>query len=377
MRVCIDIQSAIAQRAGVGRYTKLLVEHLAAARAPADELALFYFDFQRRGVPFAVPGAVQRACRWLPGRYVQKAWKTIGWPPFDLFAGRADLFHFPNFIRPPLARGRSVVTIHDVAFLRMPETIEAKNYRYLTGCIRETVARSDAIIAVSEFTRREIIGLLNVPEDKVFAIHSGIESPRLKPETRNLKPESSSLELGTAAGADRKFLFTVGTLEPRKNYAFLVDVFDRLDFDGDLVIAGGRGWKFEPILERIARSPKRDRIRILDFVTDDELDRLYRTCSLFVFPSLYEGFGFPPLEAMARGAPVVSAATGSLPEVLGDAARLIEGFDAGNWAAEISSLLAGGSARMKLAGRGPSHAAQFTWTETARKTWQIYRSLMA
>ena len=126
MRVCIDIQSAIAQRAGVGRYTKRLVEELAALRAPADELALFYFDFQRRGVPFPVPGATQRAVRWLPGRYVQKAWKTIAWPPFDLFAGPAEVFHFPNFIRPPLRRGRSVVTIHDLAFMRLPETIEAR-----------------------------------------------------------------------------------------------------------------------------------------------------------------------------------------------------------------------------------------------------------
>ncbi len=365
MRVCIDIQSAIAQRAGVGRYTKLLVEHLAAARVPADELALFYFDFKRHGIPFPAPGASQRACRWLPGRFIQKAWKTIGWPPFDRFAGNADVFHFPNFIRPPLTRGKSVVTIHDLAFLRMPETIEQKNYHYLKSCIRETVEKSDAIIAVSEFTRKEIIELLGVAPEKVFAIHSGIEPPKTKPETGNLKPESEA-----------PFLFTVGTLEPRKNYSFLIDVFDRLEnFEGELVIAGGRGWKFEPVLERIAKSPRRERIRILDFVSDDDLDRLYRTCSLFIFPSLYEGFGFPPLEAMARGTPVVSAATGSLPEVLGDSAMLIENFDAGNWAEKISPLLADEAARKKIAARGPQHSRKFTWQETARKTWEIYKSL--
>lgn len=366
MRVCLDIQSAIAQRAGVGRYTKMLVEHLAATRLPADELSLFYFDFQRRGIPFPVPGATQRAFRWLPGRYVQKAWKTIHWPPFDLFAGSADVFHFPNFIRPPLSRGKAVVTIHDVSFLRMPETTEEKNLRYLTGCIRDTVARADAIIADSEFTRQEIIELLNVPPERVTTILLGIEPPR-SAESSDLKSQISN---------SRPFLFTVGTLEPRKNYPFLIDVFDRLDrFDGDLVIAGGRGWKFEPILDRIARSPKRDRIRVLDYVSEDDLDRLYREAALFVFPTRYEGFGFPPLEAMARGATVVSAAAASLPEVLGDAARLIPGYDSEDWAAQIASLLENETARRELAARGPAQAAKFTWNETARQTWQVYRSV--
>lgn len=369
MRVCIDIQSAISQRAGVGRYTRLLVERLASLVAPPDELALFHFDFQRKGVPFPVPGASQRACRWIPGRFVQKAWKTVGWPAFDVFAGRADLFHFPNFIRPPLARGRSVVTIHDVAFLRMPETIEEKNYRHLTARIRETVDRADAIIAVSAFTRREIIELLGVPPAKVVAILSGIEPPCevTHPASRIPDPPPPL--------AHRPFLFTVGTLEPRKNYPFLIDVFDRLDFDGDLVIAGGHGWKYEPILERVARSPRRDRIRILSYVTDGDLERLYRTCALFVFPSRYEGFGFPPLEAMARGAPVVSAATGSLPEVLGDAAAMIEGFDPEAWAPTIGRLLADEAARRELAARGPAQAAKFTWDETARRTWELYHAV--
>lgn len=363
MRVCIDIQSAIAQRAGVGRYTKRLVEELAATRIPADELSLFYFDFQRRGVPFPVPGATQRAVRWLPGRYVQKAWKTVHWPPFDLFAGPAEVFHFPNFIRPPLRRGRSVVTIHDLAFLRLPETIEEKNYRYLKSCIADTVARADAILAVSEFTRQEIIELLRVPPEKVIAIHSGVDAP---------PPVAAS----APSPAGRPFLFSVGTLEPRKNYVLLVDVFDRLTkFDGDLVIAGGRGWKYEPILERIARSPRRAHIRVLDYVSEEELDRLYRQAALFVFPSLYEGFGFPPLEAMIRGTPVVSAATGSLPEVLGDAACVISDFKADEWAAQLASLLQNAEARRILAARGAAHAATFSWRTTAEKTWQVYRNL--
>ena len=368
MRVCLDIQSAVGRGAGVGRYTRELARGLAATRAPADQLAMFCFDFHRRGLSWSAPGAELRACRWLPGRFVQKAWKTIGAPPFDFFSGPADVFHFPNFIRPPLRRGRSVVTIHDVAFLRMPETIEEKNLAYLSARIRRTVENADAILAVSEFTRREIVELLNVPPEKVVAIHSGIEPPNPK----NQEPSSNS---PTPHLPTTPFLFTLGTLEPRKNYTFLIDVFDRMKFDGELVIAGGRGWKFEPILERIARSPKRDRIRLPDYLPDADLERLYHDCALFVLPSRYEGFGFPPLEAMARGAPVVSAATGSLPEVLGDAAELIAGFDADDWATRLDALVADDARRRELSVRGPAHAARFTWSETARKTWNLYRQL--
>ena len=132
MRVTLDIQAAIAQRAGVGRYTKSLVEHLGPF-AGSDELRLFYFDFQRKGVPFPVPGASQHAVRWCPGQFVQKAWKTLNWPPYNWFAGAADVYHFPNFIRPPLKRGKSVVTIHDIAFIRYPQTLEPRNLAYLTA----------------------------------------------------------------------------------------------------------------------------------------------------------------------------------------------------------------------------------------------------
>ncbi|MCZ7593139.1 MAG: glycosyltransferase [Kiritimatiellae bacterium] len=174
MRVCLDIQSAIGARAGVGRYTKLLAEHLAPLRG-ANNFSLFHFDFHQRGHSLTTGDTPVRSCRWMPGRFAQKAWKTIGWPPYDWFSGSADVFHFPNFIRPPLKHGASVVTIHDLAFLRFPETIEEKNLAYLKGQIEQTVRNSTAIITVSEFTAREARELLNVPESKLHPIHSGLD----------------------------------------------------------------------------------------------------------------------------------------------------------------------------------------------------------
>jgi glycosyltransferase involved in cell wall biosynthesis len=369
MKVMLDIQSALAQRAGVGRYTRMLAEHLPAALAPGEQLALFYFDFKRRGCDFAPVRATQRAVRWLPGRLVQGAWKTIGFPPFDWFSGRADLFHFPNFIRPPLSRGHSVVTIHDAAFLRHPDTIEAKNYHYLNACIRATVDRADAIICVSAFTARELAELLHVPPGKLRVVPSG-----LSPGFRRA-PDPVIATTRTRLGLTRPYLLSVGTLEPRKNYPFLIEVFERLNFDGDLVIAGMKGWKTDGLFERRAASPRRERIRLLEYVAEEDLAALYSGANLFVIPSLYEGFGFPPLEAMQCGTPVVAAATGSLPEVLGDAARFLNTFDSGSWVATIDALLGDNDACRDLAARGLHHAAGYTWENTARLTADVYRSI--
>ena len=160
MKVCLDIQAALGQRAGVGRYVRELLWNLGTG-AGADEIAAFYFDFKRTGLDAAPPGVQMRTCRWMPGRMAQAAWKRIGFPPYDWFAGQADLYHFPNFIRPPLSRGKkSVVTIHDVSFLRMPETTEAMNLAWLSAEIRRTAERADAIASPIVAEAREIMGMI-------------------------------------------------------------------------------------------------------------------------------------------------------------------------------------------------------------------------
>ena len=370
MKVCVDIQAAIAQRAGVGRYARMLVEHLAPL-AGKDELALFYFDFKRSGVPFPVPGAEQQAVQWCPGRIVQKAWKTMGWPPFDWFAGRADIYHFPNFILPPLTRGRTAVTIHDVAFLRHPEAAEKRNLKYLNSRIADTVKRADAILTDSHFSAREITELLKVPPEKLYPVHLGL-SPDMKPASQEDIEKVRNLY-----GLQKPFLLTVGTLEPRKNIPFLIDVFERLaDFDGDLVIAGMKGWSYEPILARMRASKQAERIRYLEYVEDGLLSALYSGAELFVFPTIYEGFGFPPLEAMACGTPVVSSNAGPLPELLGSAAALVDGYLAGEWVEMLSGVLRDELKRNALRAKGLDQSAKFDWSKTAAETWKIYRKII-
>ena len=262
------------------------------------------------------------------------------------------------------------MTIHDAAFLRFPQTIEAKNYRYLTNCIKHTVERSDALICVSAFTAQELGELLSVPAEKLRVIPSGLSPHHQRAPDSDIQKMRQRLQL------DRPYLLSVGTLEPRKNYPFLIDVFEKLSFDGDLVIAGMKGWKTDGIFEKRNHSPRRDRIRLLEYVDEKDLAALYSGADMFVIPSLYEGFGFPPLEAMQCGTPVVSASTGSLPEVLGESARFISSFDRDEWVNAINQLLNDSGERKQLIQRGTAQAAQYTWERTAQMTWDVYRSLV-
>ena len=370
MDICIDVQAAIAQRAGVGRYTQLLVQHLDRL-ADRHNLRLFFFDFRKRGLPFPVQHARAQSLGWCPGRLAQKSWKTLHWPPFDAFAGRADLFHFPNFIIPPLRRGKAVLTIHDMSFVRHPEFAESRNLDYLRTHIAATAARADRILTDSHFSADEIRDCLHVPADRVVPIHLGIAESFSRPDDARIRATLTTL------GLDRPYLLTVGTVEPRKNLPLLIDSFERMQsFDGLLVIAGRLGWKVEPILDRIRRSPRAAAIRLIQTVDDETLPALYAGAELFLITSFYEGFGFPPLEAMACGTPVLSSNGGSLAEVLGDAARILTDFDPDHWSTEAQRLLSDTTLRRTLVDRGHTQSARYRWDHTARETLATYESVL-
>jgi glycosyltransferase involved in cell wall biosynthesis len=373
VKVCIDIQAAVAQRAGVGRYTRMLLKHL-ADEAGDDTVFSFHFDFARRARPPCEPGIEGRVMRWCPGRLAALSWRRLGWPAFDRLAGPADVYHFPNFLLPPLRRGAGVVTIHDVSFMRYPRFAEERNLAHLRAGIRSTVARADAVVTDSEFSADEIRELLDAPPEKVFPVYPGV--------TMEPPPEAETGAALDVLGLRMPYLLNVGTVEPRKNLDFLLDVFERLSgFGGSLVLAGMPGWKCEPILRRMRASPVADRIRYLDYVPEAALPALYAGASLFLFPSLYEGFGFPPLEAMACGTPVIASNRGPLPEVLGDAAVQLDVADPDSWVAAIRELVpedtaAGpGPQARELIEKGRRRAAGYTWQRTARRMWEVYRSL--
>lgn len=365
MNVCFDFQSAIGRRTGVGNYTAHLAMALLAHPRTDIRIALTYFDFKRAGHGLPIPPDCEHPVRWCPGRFMQAAWKTLNWPPFDWTSGPADVYHFPNFIIPPLQRGKAVVTIHDLAFLRMPETIEPKNLAYLNSRIRNTVQRADAVIAVSQFTADELSALLPVHPERIHVIHEALGAMPAA--------DDADASVFDRLALKKPFLLTVGTVEPRKNYAFLTDVFEQLDEDIDLVIAGGLGWHVEPILERINRSPKSSRIHITGYLTRRELTALYTRARLFIYPTRYEGFGFPPLEAMYYGLPVLSARTPPLPEILGEAAAWVDAYEPDCWQRAITELLYDSARREHLTSVGYKQMARYSWSRAAEQTLNVYR----
>ncbi len=383
MKLCLDCQPAVAQRAGIGRYTRELARHIARLCGTGDELRLCYMDFRRRGESplSSITGdaghttssqIVERPFRILPGAIIQQCWKRFGFPDYSLLAGRADLYHFTNFTIPPLKRGLAVTTVFDLSYEHFPQFAEEKNLRYLRARMPGTIDRADRIITISEFSAREIEEFYPAARGKTRAIPLGID-----PFWRKSDDAEIDAARKIAGVPSRPFILSVGTIEPRKNYPFLADLFDALpDDDLDLVIAGRAGWRCEPIFDHIKAARRFSRIHIVQGADDTVLRGLYSSASAFVLPSFYEGFGFPPLEAMACGAPVLSAATGSLPEVLGDAASLVEGFDIDKWHSALLALLGEDSAaratRMK---QGIARAASFTWSRTCEETWGVYREL--
>jgi glycosyltransferase involved in cell wall biosynthesis len=372
MDICLDYQPAVAQRAGIGRYTRQLARCLAQLRGAGDRLRLFYLDFARRAAPPDIPGAAALPWRRLPGALVQQLWKRAGRPSFDRLAGPADLYHFPNFIIPPLRRGRAVVSIHDMSFLRLPECAEARNRAYLEARLDDTIARADAILTISRFSAREIVALRPAAAGKVHVVPPGIEDGFARPPAERVAAVRRRL------GLPRPYLLSVGTLEPRKNYPLLARAFDVLDRDDlDLVVAGMPGWRCEPILASFRAARRAAQIRYLRYVADEDLPALYAGAEIFALPSLYEGFGFPPLEAMACGTPVVSSAGGALPEVLGDAAEIVGEFEVESWRAALARLLGDDGRRRELAARGAARARRYRWEETARRTWEVYRHVAA
>lgn len=367
MVINLDYQPAVAQRAGIGRYTRLLAHYLPDYLAGDDCLRLFYFDFTRHAE--APDNKRAEACPWrlAPGKIIQKFWQK-GLPPnYNWLAGKADLYHFTNFIIPPISpKAKTVATIFDMSFMRHPECAEAKNLAYMTSRIGNTVERADAIITISKFSADETVEYFPKAKGKVFPIYLGLDQTLVPPSTEQIAIVRKKYSL------ERPYIISVGTLEPRKNYTFLVDAFERMSEDVDLVIVGHPGWNYEPILEKFTNSSKAKKIHCLTGLGDNELAALYSGAELFALASLYEGFGFPPLEAMQCGTPVVSSNGGSLAEVLGDAAEIVDEFNADRWAAALDRMLTDQERRTECRNKGFERAKAYRWADTARETYDVY-----
>jgi glycosyltransferase involved in cell wall biosynthesis len=370
-RIGIDYTAAITQGAGIGRYVRGLIGALLAldhdnhyslfAASPAPLPAT---PFRVRRVPFH-------------DIWLMRIWHRARLPlPAELITGRVDLFHSPDFTLPPTLPGiPTVLTVHDLSFVRDPDSADDRLRTYLNRVVPRSVRRATHVLADSEATRQDLISLWDTPPDKVTVIYCGVE-PHFRPVTEPAGLAAVRARYDLGAGP---YIFSVGTLQPRKNYRRLVQAFAPLVArhpDLSLVIAGGRGWKDEDILAEPERLGLGNRVRFPGFVADDDLPALLSAAELFAYPSLYEGFGIPILEAMACGTPVIASDRSSLPEVTGDAGLQVDPLDVTALTAGLERLLTDHEVRTDLIRRGRERAAQFTWPAAARRLLAVYTRLL-
>ncbi len=374
MRICVDVSAAVHHRGGLGRYAQELTTALLAVDAE-DE----YIAFYNRPAQARVPPPLAHL-RHLTTDLPNKPWRLsalcahlVGLSQ-DRFFPDVDLFHATDHLLPRFSRVRSVFTLHDLAFRFYPETHTPLNRWFLNVMMPRFLHAAGAVIAVSEHTKRDALRAYGIDETKVRVIYEGV-SPRFCPAN----PEAIQATRRKYNLPDRFILF-VGTIEPRKNLTTLLAAYRLLRGQGaehKLVIVGKRGWLYGDFFRQLRASGLEGEIIFPGFVPDEDLPALYGGADLFAFPSLYEGFGLPPLEAMACGTPVVCADSSSLPEVVGDAALLVPPSDVAAWAEALRRLACDADLQASLRSRGPEQARRFSWEQAARATVEVYRQVMA
>ena len=315
-----------------------------------------------------------RRSRWPTATpYGRIAWEQLC-APIVLRRERVDVLHGMAFVAPLLSPCPTVVTVLDLSFLRFPAAFSTFKRLYLRLMTRLSARRAAKVIAISESTRRDVIDLLGVPAERVERIYCGVDS-RFRP-----LPLSEVAAFRQEKGLPERFVLFLGTIEPRKNVVALIEAFSALvaaepreRADLHLILAGGRGWLAEPIYARVEELGLQDRAHFFGYVPEEEKALLYNAAACFCYPSLYEGFGLPPLEAMACGVPVVTSNVSSLPEVVGKAGLTVDPTDRAALRDALRRVLSDRGLRDELSTQGQIQARQFSWRQAARKTARVYR----
>ncbi|MGQ9683652.1 MAG: glycosyltransferase family 4 protein [Anaerolineae bacterium] len=364
MQVGIDARLVYYHQAGISRYCLQLMRALADINTE-DQFIIFQSRRDSRQLVSQSNFRIRRL--WTPSHHpLEQALLSL-----ELRLTPMQVLHSPDFIPPFRRTCRSIITIHDLGFLLYPQSLTKSSARYY-GQIDQAVRRTDHIIAVSESTRRDIVRMLGVPEHMITVIY---EAPRRF--FHPLPDVDLRQRLRQRFKLERDYVLFVGTIEPRKNIPGLLNAFQQLldhyHPDVDLVLAGAPGWLTDEVYALVGRLGLSGRVRFLGRVSDEELVWLYNAARMLVLPSFYEGFGLPPLEAMACGTPVIVANVSSLPEVVGDAGLLVEPTDTDELTVAMWRLLSDELLRKELIAKGARRAASFSWERAARETLELYR----
>ena len=370
--IAIDYTPAYEQGGGIGRYVRELVAALARLDHDTD-YRLFVAGATRDKLPSPpAPNFVWKPSS-IPPIWFARLWHRARVPiPVEAITGRVTLYHATDFVLPPtLPQTRTLLTVHDLSFVRVPDAASPNLKAYLDAVVPHSVRRADHILADSTATKNDLIELYDTPPEKITVLLSGVDArfKRVEDEAqRQAVREKYQL-------SSRPFILSVGTVQPRKNYGRLIQALARLRAHGhdvDLVIVGGRGWLEDPIYETIRTTGMQDHVHFTGFADDADLPALYSEAVCVAVPSLYEGFGIPVLEGMACGTPVITSDVSSLPEVAGDAALTVTPTNLDALTGALERVLTDTSLQAELIQRGLERVQQFTWERSAEQLQGIY-----
>ncbi|NQV12688.1 MAG: glycosyltransferase family 4 protein [Parcubacteria group bacterium] len=374
MKIGIDCRTILdpkhGELAGVGHYTKFLVENL--LKIDSQNKYVLFFDprvgdaesYKRKNVTIKYFPHLERK-KYLPfvhshlliARFLQKQ--------------KLNLFHSPASTVPLAYPGKSVVTIHDLAIYHKPEWFP-KGQKFSTRiAVPQTVRRASKIIAVSEYTKKDIIKYFGIPDDKITVVHNGVEEA---PTTKNKEDVKKKFNI------TQNFILSVSTLQPRKNIEGLIEAFDSLRSssafkDYQLVIAGNKGWNYESIFQLVKELALTKKVIFTGYISKNDKFSLLKEASLLVFPSFYEGFGLSILEAMQQGTPVVTSKITSMPEVAGEAGLLVDPYKEASMARGIKKVLTDEQLQQRMIKSGLIQAKKFSWRVCAERTLRVYQGI--
>ena len=368
MRIGIDARLMFHQPAGISRYTGHLL-HALADNNSTDEFLTF--QHRKHRAPLITQANFRRATLYTPVHHRLEQWLL----PLELSRFALDLIHCTDFIPPLHSAIPAVITVHDLAFLHWPHFLTIDSAAYY-GQIDRAVKHARHIIVPSESTKKDLIRLLGAPDEKVSVIYEAADS-----SFQPLPLEATRQEVQNLYKVPESYILFVGTIEPRKNVNGLLQAFHHLRAkynitDTNLVIAGGHGWLYEETLELVNRLNLQNCTFFVGRVPDENLRKLYVGARCHIHPAHYEGFGLPPLEAMACGTPTIVSNVSSLPEVVGDAALLVDPNNPEEIAVAMQRLLVDEQLHAELRHKGLQRARCFSWELAARSTLEVYHKVV-
>lgn len=381
MKIALDAQLIYeVQKTGIGRNAQMLIDELVKMPDVTCVLNCFYRRKKKESdallASYREKGCIINQSKWMPGRIYNHLERIIPVPYSLVFGKKAPITQFFNYTIPFGVRGKKVTFIYDMAYKSRPETVALKTRNWLERGMPKYCKRADRIVTISEFSRQEIHHCMNVPLDRIKIVYCGVDTEKF----HNRCSAQDIAAVKEKFGITRDYLLYLGTLEPRKNIESIIEAYSLLkkekNIPHQLVIAGKKGWLYDSIFALVKQHGLEEDVIFTGYVTDEDARLLLNGAMVFVFPSHYEGFGIPPLEAMACGTPVVTSDTSSLPEVIGDAGIMVKPKDIRGLADGILSILQDENLRARYIEAGYRQVAKFTWENAARQLVEVYKELL-